>query len=173
MKSLVQIPENLDIKFLNINKKFFFFFANLYCLVPKEFFFSFSNNTLFFFCKNILLKKEFYKFISLFIKLLKKSYNPFVKKLILKGLGLKVNFSGDLNYLDLKLGFSHLIKIKIPKEKLNIKLLKNSILIGGSNLVTIGNFIYKIRSLKFPNIYKGKGIWYKNEKKILKPIKKN
>jgi hypothetical protein len=29
-----------------------------------------------------------------------------------------------------------------------------------------------VRSLKFPNSYKSKGFWYKNERRILKNIKK-
>ena len=42
----------------------------------------------------------------------------------------------------------------------------------GFDPVAVGNFATKIKSLKFPDTYKGKGFWYKNEVKVLKEIKK-
>jgi ribosomal protein L6P/L9E len=33
--------------------------------------------------------------------------------------------------------------------------------------------VHKLRNLKTPDPYKGKGIWYKNEIRNLKEIKKN
>jgi ribosomal protein L6P/L9E len=38
--------------------------------------------------------------------------------------------------------------------------------------VKVGNFANKIKSYRLPDSYKGKGIWYKNEVKILKEVKK-
>lgn len=92
-----------------------------------------------------------------------------IKKLILNGLGLKASIQDK--HIELKLGFSHVIKISIP-ESIKISINKRVLIFEGFNLVELGNFTFKIRSLKFPNIYKGKGIWYKNEQLTLKTIKK-
>ena len=44
--------------------------------------------------------------------------------------------------------------------------------VEGFDKVTVGNFVNKIRNLKFPDSYKGKGFWYKNEVIKLKEINK-
>jgi ribosomal protein L6P/L9E len=51
--------------------------------------------------------------------------------------------------------------------------MNNTLLIAeGIEASTIGNFLKKIKNLKAPDSYKGKGFWYKNESKLLKEIKK-
>ena len=94
------------------------------------------------------------------------------KKLKLKGLGLKMNLSSDSKSLEFKLGFSHSILLEIPTKNIHINIQKNIISIEGVDSVEVGNFTNKIRSLKFPDSYKGKGFWYKSEKEKLKEIKK-
>jgi ribosomal protein L6P/L9E len=49
---------------------------------------------------------------------------------------------------------------------------KNILTFEGFDPVAVGNFANKVRSLKFPDVYKGKGFWYKNEVRSLKEIKK-
>ena len=174
MKSIIKLPLLSNIKIYFLKNIYYFILSNVnYCLIPKYFFFKISNTYITFYYLNIKLKKKFFNFINLFKTLIKKSTLLFTKKILLKGLGLKATLSNDLKMLELKLGFSHLIKIKIPKNKINIKLTKNAIIATSSNLVTLGNYLYKIRHFKKPNIYKGKGIWYKNENIKLKTIKKN
>jgi len=92
--------------------------------------------------------------------------------LFLKGLGLKAYFSEDKTMLLLKLGYSHLFSISIPKKRILVKLNKNLVLIEGFDPVEVGNFANVIRCLKVPDAYKGKGIWYKREVKVLKQLKK-
>jgi large subunit ribosomal protein L6 len=104
--------------------------------------------------------------------LFKKQAVPYTKKLIFKGLGYKFSLSPDNKYLELKLGYSHLHRLLVPSQKIQLKLLKNAIVFSSKNLSLLGNFLFKIRQLRIPNSYKGKGIWYKNEKKKLKIIKK-
>ena len=96
-----------------------------------------------------------------------------IKKLVLKGLGLKAKIYTQSNskILELKLGFSHLINIVIPNG-IQVKVNKTLIFISAKNKVLLGNFLYSIHRLKAPNAYKGKGVWYKNEIKVLKIIKK-
>lgn len=174
MNASIKLLENLNVKILYINSNYYFSFSDLnYCVMPKEFRFLHLGNIISFTCNNNLLEKKFIKFIKLFKSCSQKSQKPFAKKLILKGLGLKANLSNNNSILELKLGFSHLVKILIPKPKVFIKLFKHTIIVYGSNLVTVKNFMFKIKNFKSPNIYKGKGIWYKNETKLLKPVKKN
>ena len=71
-----------------------------------------------------------------------------------------------------KLGFSHFIYFKIP-DKLKIFCLKfTKLFIYGSSYQNITQTAALIRSKKFPEPYKGKGILYENEKIILKEGKK-
>lgn len=111
----------------------------------------------------------FQSFNAFLVNWLKKIEKPFIKKLFLKGLGLKA--AVHLDHLELKLGFSHVFKIIIPNT-IQVMIKKNTLSFESSDLLLLGNFLYKIRNLKYPNAYKGKGIWYKNEIKTLKAVKK-
>ena len=112
------------------------------------------------------------KYLNFLKRWLKTFENPFKKRLILKGLGLKINISENLKFLEMKLGFSHLLKVKIPSKFLKISVNKNILIVEGSDATKVGNFVELVRNLKFPDSYKGKGFWYKNEPRILKEIKK-
>lgn len=85
---------------------------------------------------------------------------PFEKKLILEGIGFKSEVKGD--ELVLALGFSHPVVVKIPGE-LKVTAEKNVITISGINKEEVGSFAAKVRSLKKPEPYKGKGMRYENE----------
>jgi hypothetical protein len=93
------------------------------------------------------------------------------KILILKGLGLKANYLKDLHEVDFKLGFSHLLKIKINLA-VGIFIKKNLLYFQSINKEILGNLLHKIKHLKYPDSYRGKGIWYKNEKLKMKVVKK-
>ena len=109
--------------------------------------------------------------VKTFLKGLDNTEFLYRKKLTLKGLGLKANFSFDRKFLDLKLGYSHLSKIKMDKE-IKVGIQKSNIFFSSLNKVKLGNLAFKIKKLRLPNPYKGKGIWYKNERLTLKEIKK-
>jgi ribosomal protein L6P/L9E len=119
--------------------------------------------------KDLIKLEQFYNQIKNFIKNIETSAK---KKLKLKGLGLKANLSSDLKNLDFKLGYSHLISLKIPENTINISVHKNVVCVEGIDNVEVGNFASKIRSLKVPDSYKGKGFWYKYEEENLKEVKK-
>lgn len=71
-----------------------------------------------------------------------------------------------------KLGYSHSIYFKIPKE-INIFCLKlTKLFIYGNSYQKITNTTSLIQSYKLPEPYKGKGILYENEKIKLKEGKK-
>lgn len=84
----------------------------------------------------------------------------FEKKLILEGVGYKSQVSG--NKLVLALGFSHPVEVEIP-EKLSVKAEKNLLTISGIDKELVGSFSAKIRALKKPEPYKGKGFRYEGE----------
>ncbi|MES2087769.1 MAG: 50S ribosomal protein L6 [Patescibacteria group bacterium] len=84
----------------------------------------------------------------------------FQKKLIIEGIGFKAEVKGE--ELVLNLGFSHQVKVKIPKT-LTVKSEKGVVSISGINTEEVGQFAAAIRDLKKPEPYKGKGIRYDNE----------
>lgn len=84
----------------------------------------------------------------------------FEKKLILEGVGYKSQVSG--NKLVLALGFSHPVEVIIP-EGLSVKAEKNLLTISGIDKELVGGFSAKIRALKKPEPYKGKGFRYHDE----------
>lgn len=82
------------------------------------------------------------------------------KKLILEGVGFKSEVKGkDLN---LALGFSHPVIVSIP-EGLSVTAEKNNITVTGIDKELVGQFTAKVRALKKPEPYKGKGFRYDNE----------
>lgn len=85
---------------------------------------------------------------------------PFVKKLILEGIGYKSEVKGT--NLVLALGFSHQVNVPIPAS---IKLTAEKNLITGTSAdkEELGSFMAKVRSLKKPEPYKGKGMRYEGE----------
>lgn len=86
----------------------------------------------------------------------------FEKKLIINGVGYR-SYLED-NQLVLNLGYSHPIYIKTP-ENISIKVENNTqISIHGINKQTVGEVAAKIRSMRPPEPYKGKGIKYIDEK---------
>jgi large subunit ribosomal protein L6 len=83
----------------------------------------------------------------------------------LVGVGYKA--TNDGNVLDLTLGFSHHIYFEIPKElkvKTEQEKGKNPIItLEGADKQLIGQVAAKIRSLRKPEPYKGKGIRFEGE----------
>jgi len=94
----------------------------------------------------------------------------FTKKLILEGVGYKVAVNG--NQIDMALGFSHPVKLEIPKG-LTVTAEKNVTTITGFDKDLVGLFAAKLRSLKKPEPYKGKGMRYEGEIIRRKEGKKN
>jgi large subunit ribosomal protein L6 len=89
----------------------------------------------------------------------------YTKKLELIGVGFKAANQG--NVLDLALGYSHNIIFEVPKElKVATEQLKGqnpTISIEGIDRQLIGQVAAKIRSLRKPEPYKGKGVRYSGE----------
>ena len=84
----------------------------------------------------------------------------FEKKLILEGIGFKSEVKNDK--IILALGFSHPVIASIPGS-LEVTAEKNVITIAGPDKEAVGQFASKLRSLKKPEPYKGKGMRYQDE----------
>ncbi|HMN33424.1 MAG: 50S ribosomal protein L6 [Chitinophagaceae bacterium] len=89
----------------------------------------------------------------------------YTKKLELVGVGFKASNQG--NVLDLALGYSHNIVFEIPKE-LSVTTLTEKganpiITLEGTDKQLLGQVAAKIRSLRKPEPYKGKGVKYVGE----------
>lgn len=90
----------------------------------------------------------------------------FSKTLIAEGVGYK--FQLEKKVLILNMGYTHPIKFEIP-EDISIKIeTPTKIIITGINKEKVGFWAAKIRNVKPPEPYKGKGILYEGEKIIRK-----
>jgi large subunit ribosomal protein L6 len=91
--------------------------------------------------------------------------NGFTKELELIGVGYRANMNG--NILELALGYSHPFFFVPPSEikiEVDTKTSKNPrIIITGIDKELVGQVAAKIRSLRKPEPYKGKGVRYVGE----------
>jgi len=122
-----------------------------------------NNNT-----SNFNLQKKTLIAIKNFIKSTLKIKK---KKLTIVGIGYKAITRNETTLI-LKLGFSHLLFIKIPKDLIVNCTKSSNIQISGSSQKRVNEFAKLIKSYKKPEPYKGKGIFYKNETIKLKEGKK-
>lgn len=102
---------------------------------------------------------------ALISNLVKGVTDGYVRKLELIGVGFKAANQG--NVLDLALGYSHNIIFEIPKE-LKVATAQEkgqnpTITLEGTDRQLIGQVAAKIRSLRKPEPYKGKGVRYSGE----------
>ncbi|MEK7569158.1 MAG: 50S ribosomal protein L6 [Patescibacteria group bacterium] len=84
----------------------------------------------------------------------------FEKKLIIEGVGYKVEQQG--NTLVFSLGFSHKVPMEVPKD-VKVLVEKNTLTFSSINKESIGQFAAQVRAKKKPEPYKGKGIRYSTE----------
>ena len=82
------------------------------------------------------------------------------EKLAIEGVGYRVLLEGK--DLVLRVGFSHLVQIKAP-EGINFLVEKNIITVSGISKELVGQIAAKIRKIRPPEPYKGKGIRYLGE----------
>lgn len=85
----------------------------------------------------------------------------FEKKLELSGVGYRAQVNG--NDLMLSVGYSHQVKISAP-EGIKFSVSENKISVSGIDKAIVGNTAAKIRAVRPPEPYKGKGIAYVGER---------
>jgi large subunit ribosomal protein L6 len=92
------------------------------------------------------------------------------KRLEIVGTGYNVKLQGE--DLIFKLGYSHPVVFKKPSGiKFKVEG-NNKVVVMGVDKQKVGEVAYQIKSLKKPDVYKGKGIKYEGEKLRIKPGKK-
>ena len=85
----------------------------------------------------------------------------FEKRLELSGVGYRAQVTG--RDLSISVGFSHPVIVK-AMDGLTFAVAENIIIISGTDKDLVGNMAAKIRAIRPPEPYKGKGIKYQNEK---------
>lgn len=98
---------------------------------------------------------------SLLNNLVKGVTDGFEKKLELSGVGYRAQAAGDT--LTLSLGFSHPIVVKV-EQGITFTVGENIITISGIDKALVGDTAAKVRAIRPPEPYKGKGIKYVGER---------
>lgn len=97
---------------------------------------------------------------ALIANMLKGVTDGFEKSLEFDGVGYKANVKGS--ELELNLGYSHPILVKIP-DGIVVKIEKSIIKVSGIDNELIGHFAAEVKSQRLPEPYKGHGIKYAGE----------
>jgi len=143
-----------------------------YIKIPGNIFVSVKNENSFCFASSSSDSLNF--FIRIFSKQVSTLRFPFYIKLFLKGLGFRIkliNINND-RYLEFKLGFSHVILLKVTSKNILTSVKKNALIISGFLKTEVGNLANRIYNLRTPNVYTGKGFRYKRVFIKLKEVKK-
>ncbi len=85
---------------------------------------------------------------------------PYMKKLIMDGVGYKMEVKGK--DVVLTVGFSHTVSLAIP-EDVTVKVEKNVMTLESANKESVGQFAANVRRVKPPEPYLGKGMHYEGE----------
>jgi large subunit ribosomal protein L6 len=94
----------------------------------------------------------------------------FEKKLALIGVGYRAQAKD--NVLNLSLGFSHPVDFQVPAGITVETPSQTDIVIRGSDKQLVGQVAAKIRAVRPPEPYKGKGVRYADENVVRKEAKK-
>lgn len=183
-KYIVKIPKNVFVFVTKTNKIIILGPFGLKSLqIINKIVISNSEKSIFvtdlpFFSSTSLKTKKLKNFQKTYTTLLKQKIIEALvkvkKRLNLVGIGYRVTLLQvlQLQILQLKLGFSHFIYFKIPKKLTVICPTPTKILVFGNCQQTVNRMVSLIRLYKVPDVYKGKGILYQNEKIVLKEGKK-
>jgi large subunit ribosomal protein L6 len=182
---IIKIPKNISMYYCDINH--IIIFANSFAQkalilktkliiekkkriikITRDPFFNTSNN------EKKKLKAVQGTQVSLLKQMLLDISLLFCKKLNLIGVGFRVSTLKILgmDLLHFKLGYSHFIYFKIPKNLKIFCLKANKLFILGYSYLFVTQIAALIRSYKVPEPYKGKGILYTTETITLKEGKK-
>ena len=82
------------------------------------------------------------------------------RELEINGVGYRAEVAGDV--VNMALGYSHPIVFKLPKG-ITAKVDKNRLTLSGSDRDVLGQTAAKVRELRPPEPYKGKGVKYVEE----------
>jgi len=167
-KKMITIIGPLNVKSLKLKLKLRILEAEKTIIVTSDSFLNLPNN------KKKKIKALQGTTVALIKQLLIETSSTLYKKLKMVGVGYRAfdieNFNKKL--LMFKLGYSHPIYFKIPKNTTIFCLKLTKLFISGNSYQDITQTASLIRSYKLPEPYKGKGILYGDEKIRLKEGKK-
>ncbi len=100
----------------------------------------------------------------------------FFNEFVLDGVYFRVKYYGHFNIVGFILGYNHYILYKLPSNiRAVVHMKKRRFVLYCSDLVLLNNVSMELVNLKFPNLYKGKGVRLLNRfyrrKSILKKTK--
>ena len=162
-KLSIEVPKNVDVKYLNSEINVQGKFGNLGITIPDSIEVIQTDNTI-----KVNLKENTRStralhglYRTLINNMVIGVSEQFELTLILKGVGYRASVQG--NEIVLNLGYSHLVKIEVPKT-ITIEVVQNTTInLKSCDKELLGLFAANIRSWRRPEPYKGKGILYKNE----------
>jgi large subunit ribosomal protein L6 len=97
---------------------------------------------------------------ALLANMVKGVTDGFERKLEINGVGYRADVAGQK--LNMSLGFSHPVTFELPKG-IAAKVDKNIVVLSGIDKESLGETASKIRAIRPPEPYKGKGIKYVEE----------
>lgn len=162
-KKLITIPEQVTVAINNQEIKVKGPKGELNLKLPERIILTKNDNQLLVNLKNIQTKKDqslWGTYRSLINNLIIWVTSGYQKKLEINGIGYKAQLRDGL--LVLNLGFSHPIEFPLPAG-IDISVDNNIITVSGIDKYLVGQAAAKIRALRKPEPYKGKGIKYLNE----------
>jgi large subunit ribosomal protein L6 len=146
--------------------------TEIFLVLPVQLVSQFASNTL---VLNTLDNPETFKnILGTFYSHLKQNfkllYQEVVKVLVLRGVGYRAEIKQ--NFLLVKVGFSKTKELPIPSGLKVSCPTRTTIRVMGFDRNLVENFIFKIKNLRKPEPYKGKGILSRGQKVSLKTVKK-
>ena len=167
-KLAITIPENVDVNYTDSEIKVKGKFGTLETKIPDIIYLSQNDGLL-----KVGLKEEkrnvrslhgLYR--TLINNMIIGVSKQFDLTLVLKGVGYRAAVQG--NEIVLNLGYSHPVKIEIPKDII-VEVVKNTTInLKSCDKERLGLFASNIRAWRRPEPYKGKGILYAGEQIIRK-----
>lgn len=169
----ITIPENVDINWNNSEITVKGKFGTLQTKIPDVINITQNNNTLLVMTHDQWLNEETRDLRSLhglYRTLINNMVigvsKQFDLTLVLKGVGYRAGVQGK--DIVLSLGYSHPVKMEIPKE-ISVEVVQNTTInLKSCDKELLGQFASNIRAWRRPEPYKGKGILYKDEQIIRK-----
>ena len=164
----ITIPENVDVSYsgseITVKGKF----GTLQTIIPKTIGIENENGRLIVSLKNKTrnLSSLHGLYRTLINNMVVGVSEQFQVTLILKGVGYRAAVQN--NEIVLNLGYSHPVKLEIPKT-ISVEIVQNTTInLKSCDKELLGLFAANIRAWRQPEPYKGKGILYKGEQIIRK-----
>jgi large subunit ribosomal protein L6 len=164
----ISVPKNVDIIYNGFNVTVKGKFGTLQINLPKAIVIEQSEGIILVNLKNDT--RSFKSLHGLYRTLISNMIigvsEQFQLTLVLKGVGYRA--AVQANEITLSLGYSHPVKLEIPKT-VSVEIVQNTTInLKSCDKELLGLFAANIRSWRRPEPYKGKGILYKNEQILRK-----